>query len=260
MPGGGHLPPACWPAARPGSGGAGGAAMPPRQARMSGTPAQRPSRRWAHSCLTGCRRRARRPHPSPRTVAASSVLRGGGDAPSARAASLASSAALPVRAQAHRGRGCWTPTSTPTSTSTRARCVPLPGWTAASPLAVPPRGASRPQKPRPTSPPRGSGAAAPSGALRAIDPSARPRSWRTCGPRRLRRQSEPDLVATHRGTHARRAATRAVAPGHARKLDHAKNGGKAVQGHGPLSPRWSSLPPPVHHGRLSLPVSHETNG
>jgi hypothetical protein len=34
-------------------------------------------------------------------------------------------------------------------------------------------------------PPRGSGAAAPSGALRAIDASARPRSWRTFGPRRL---------------------------------------------------------------------------
>ena len=27
-------------------------------------------------------------------------------------------------------------------------------------------------------------------ALRAIDPSPRPRSWRTCGPRRLRRQSK----------------------------------------------------------------------
>jgi hypothetical protein len=36
----------------------------------------------------------------------------------------------------------------------------------------------------------GSGAAAPQGALRAIDPSARPRSWRTFGPRRLRRQSQ----------------------------------------------------------------------
>jgi hypothetical protein len=33
-------------------------------------------------------------------------------------------------------------------------------------------------------------------ALRAIDSSACPRSWRTCGPRRLRRQSQPDLVAT----------------------------------------------------------------
>jgi hypothetical protein len=40
-------------------------------------------------------------------------------------------------------------------------------------------------------PRRGGGAAAPSGALRAIDSSARPRSWRTYGPRRLRRQSQP---------------------------------------------------------------------
>jgi hypothetical protein len=46
------------------------------------------------------------------------------------------------------------------------------------------------------SPPRGSGAPAPYGALRAIDSSARPRSWRTFGPRRLRRQSEPALVTT----------------------------------------------------------------
>jgi hypothetical protein len=36
-------------------------------------------------------------------------------------------------------------------------------------------------------------------ALRAIDSSARPRSWRTVGPRRLRRQSQPALVATHGG-------------------------------------------------------------
>jgi hypothetical protein len=34
---------------------------------------------------------------------------------------------------------------------------------------------------------RGSGAARPNGALRAIDSSACPRSWRTAGPRRLRR-------------------------------------------------------------------------
>jgi hypothetical protein len=33
-------------------------------------------------------------------------------------------------------------------------------------------------------------------ALRAIDASACPRSWRTFGPRRLRRQSEPALVTT----------------------------------------------------------------
>jgi hypothetical protein len=38
---------------------------------------------------------------------------------------------------------------------------------------------------------RGSGTARPSGALRAIDPTACPHSWRTFGPRRLRRQSQP---------------------------------------------------------------------
>ena len=32
--------------------------------------------------------------------------------------------------------------------------------------------------------------------------SVGPRSWRTCGPRRLRRQSEPDLAATQRGSAA----------------------------------------------------------
>ena len=46
-----------------------------------------------------------------------------------------------------------------------------------------------------TGPPRGNGAAAPQGALRAIHSSACPRSWRTCGPRRLRRQSQACLVA-----------------------------------------------------------------
>ena len=40
-------------------------------------------------------------------------------------------------------------------------------------------GASRPRKPRPTGPPRGSGAARPQGALRAIDSTACPHSWRT---------------------------------------------------------------------------------
>jgi hypothetical protein len=49
---------------------------------------------------------------------------------------------------------------------------------------------------------RGSGAARPSCALRAIDSSACPRSWRTCGPRRLQRQSQPTLVATQSGRSA----------------------------------------------------------
>jgi hypothetical protein len=38
---------------------------------------------------------------------------------------------------------------------------------------------------------RGSGADGPSDALRVIDLTACPRSWRTCGPRRLRRKSAP---------------------------------------------------------------------
>jgi len=42
-------------------------------------------------------------------------------------------------------------------------------------------------------PPRGSGAARPSGALRAIDSSTCPRSWRAFGPRRLRRRSQACL-------------------------------------------------------------------
>src|SRR5215218_2173265 len=41
-----------------------------------------------------------------------------------------------------------------------------------------PRGASRPQNPQPTGPLGGSGAAAPHGALRAIDSTARPRLLR----------------------------------------------------------------------------------
>jgi hypothetical protein len=83
---------------------------------------------------------------------------------------------------------------------THASGVPLARWTGGAPLVLPLRGASRPHNPRPTGPPQGSGAAAPSGALRAIDSTARPRSWRTCGPRRLRRQSQPALAATHGGS------------------------------------------------------------
>jgi hypothetical protein len=59
---------------------------------------------------------------------------------------------------------------------------------------------SRVNAPAPTvAPLGGSGAATPQGALRAIDSPARPRSWRTCGPRRLRRQSQPGLLATQGG-------------------------------------------------------------
>jgi hypothetical protein len=59
--------------------------------------------------------------------------------------------------------------------------------------------------------PRGSGASARQGALRAIDSFRRSRSWRTCGPRRLRRQSQRDLVTTYRGACASRLDSKAVA-------------------------------------------------
>jgi hypothetical protein len=58
-------------------------------------PPPRSLARRAHSPLTAC--------PGPRRAGHSSWR--GGDAPSARAASLASSAALPVPARCHRGRG-----------------------------------------------------------------------------------------------------------------------------------------------------------
>jgi hypothetical protein len=93
----------------------------------------------------------------------------------------------------------WPRRSTPTLVGT---LVPTPA------TRVPPR---RPGAPFPLGmPPRGSGVAAPGGALRAIDASARPRSWRTCGPRRLRRQSQPGLVATQG---ARAGPGRASVPG-----------------------------------------------
>jgi hypothetical protein len=68
------------------------------------------------------------------------------------------------------------------------------------PAGRPPRGASRPQRPRLTGPPRG--VERPRRAVRfaRLIHTARPRSWRTYGPRRLRRRSEPGLVATHGDT------------------------------------------------------------
>jgi hypothetical protein len=103
----------------------------------------------------------------------------GRDAPSARAASLVSSAALAVSARRHRGRGPQPLRWTLRGTLRRPPAYPLHRPGAPFPLVMPLGGAERPQ-----------------GALRAIDSSACPRSWRTCGPRRLRRQSEPALVAT----------------------------------------------------------------
>ena len=123
----------------------------------------------------------------------------GGDAPSARAASLASSAAC-RSGQMPRWPRPWTPTLVGTRVPTPATRVPpsLPGGRIPAGHA-PSWGQAAARCLRPPGPPRGNGAAAPSSALRAIDPSARPRSWRTCGPRHLRRRSAPDLVATQCG-------------------------------------------------------------
>jgi hypothetical protein len=85
--GGRPLPPAYWPPGSPGGPWYRRGAMPGRQGRMSGTPPQRSSSRRSHSSLTAC--------PGPR-LAGHGRWRGW-DAPSARAASLASSAALPVQ-------------------------------------------------------------------------------------------------------------------------------------------------------------------
>jgi hypothetical protein len=147
--------------------------MPGGQARMSGAPPRRRSKRWSHSCLTAC------PAPRPPATRRGWVV----DAPSARAASLASSAALPrpLGRRPHPAplgggnpyvNGYVNPYVIPYALGVRTPGVGARGCLCSSDAL---RGASRPQKPRPTGPPRGSGAAAPGGALRAIDPSARPR-------------------------------------------------------------------------------------
>jgi uncharacterized membrane protein YkvA (DUF1232 family) len=77
-----------------------------------------------------------------------------------------------------------------------------------------------------TGPPRGSGAAAPSGALRAIDSTARPRSWRTCGPRRLRRQSHA-CPGCHAGCSGRAAV---LLPGRSEAVWSVRSPRRAIVG------------------------------
>ena len=137
--GGRRLPRRTGHPARPGSGGAGGRAARRSRANVRHPRPRRLGRR-AHSPLTAC--------PRPR-LAGHGRWRGG-DAPSALAASLASSAALLGPAQAALGQGRLGPTSFPTR----------------------------------------------SGALRAIDSTARPRLGPAFGRRRLRRQSQRAVVAT----------------------------------------------------------------
>jgi hypothetical protein len=159
--------------------------MPGGQGRMSGTPPPRRLGRCAHSSLTACPGTTPR---RPRLVA--------GEGRAFGACCFAGKLPQPCRSRPRATvaeavdpyAGPYAePYAGPYAGHPRTPHRPGPPF----PLAVPPRGASRPQTPRPTSPPRGSGAAAPQGALRAIDSTARPRSWRTFGPRRLRRQSQP---------------------------------------------------------------------
>jgi hypothetical protein len=153
VPGGGSLPPAYWPTCSPGARWCRGAALPGGQARMSGSPPQRRSRRCSHSRLTA------RPGPWRRRPP---PVAGVGDAPSARAASLASSAALP-RPPASRAcpaggdrRPLRQRVRQPLRHSLRLRgAYPSPRGSGLSVQVKPLRGASRPQKPRPTGPPQG---------------------------------------------------------------------------------------------------------
>ena len=122
-------------------------AMPGGQGRMSGTPPPRSSRRRAHSCLTAC--------PGLRLAGHGRWL--GGDAPSARAAPLASSAALPVLARVPSWPGLrplrWTLrrplAAAPPSSGGRITAGYAPSWgqSAAKPRPDwPPRGVERPRR------------------------------------------------------------------------------------------------------------------
>jgi hypothetical protein len=161
---------------------AGGDARPSRANVRYPATAQLPRR--SHSPLTAC--------PGPRRAGHGRWQ--GGDAPSARAASLASTAALPVPAAGQPWPRRGTPTLIPTRISTLiptpATRVPPHRPRAPFALVMPLVGLVGRKNRGRLAPLGGSGAARPQGALRAIDSSAWPRSWRTCGPRRLRRQSQ----------------------------------------------------------------------
>ena len=149
----GCLPPACWPPGSPEGSRCRHGAMPGRQGRMSGTPPPRRPARRSHSSLTAC--------PGPR-------LAGHGrwrvrDAPSARAASLASSAALLYAPGDAAYPARWraggphvipyvNPYVIPYALGVR---TPVFAGRAHRCWSVPLRGASQPQKPRLTGPPRG---------------------------------------------------------------------------------------------------------
>ena len=96
--------------------------------------------------------------------------------------------------------------------------------------------------------PRGSGAAAPCDALGAIDASACPRSWRTCGPRRLRRQSQPALIATQGDAAAKPAP--ATTPGRSEQQSFLHDGRTRA------SPPWAAKRPACADGPLRVMLAH----
>jgi hypothetical protein len=132
-------------------------AMPGRQGRMSGTPPPRSSPRRTQSSLTA--------GPGPRLAGHGRWRRWGRAFGACCFAGKLRS--LVILSLAALGPGGLTPTSFPTSTPTsfptRGGGVPLLSRVPASVQVTSPLG--------------GSGAARPGGALRAIDRSARPRSW-----------------------------------------------------------------------------------
>jgi hypothetical protein len=133
----GCLPPGYWPPGLPGDSwcSCGTAAL---ESSAMGRPGRLPRSR-----LTG----------TTATLSAAGHSRWrGGDAPSACAASLASSAALPVPARVPPWPRPATPTRNPTLIPTPATRVPLPARVTLFTLVMPPRGASRPRFLRPTSP------------------------------------------------------------------------------------------------------------
>jgi hypothetical protein len=137
-PGEGLPPPAYWPPGSPQVSRCRRGAMPGRQGRMSGTPPPRRSPGRAHSCLTAC--------PGPRVAGHGRWQ--GGNAPSARAASLASSAAHPPTGRPRSSgqpRGLAPLRESPTLIPTPATRVPSHSPVTLFPLVMPLRGASRPQ-------------------------------------------------------------------------------------------------------------------
>jgi hypothetical protein len=170
IPSVGCLPPAFWPPCSPEGSRCRRGAMPGRQGRMSGSPLARNSSRRTHSSLTAC--------PGPRLAGHGRWQ--GGDAPSARAASLASSAAPadlgPVPSWPRPSTPTLIPTRISTLAPTPATRVPLPARVTLFALVMPPEGGvERPRR---------------KVRVARLFHAARPRSWRTCGPRRLRRHSQ----------------------------------------------------------------------